>query len=274
MKYSFGLRGHDIADNFDDMCSVASNNNICEIQFAMAKTIKDINFYSVGYNTEISERVRKKLNENNLKVSVMGCYINPVNQDIKLLEKDLNLFKNFLLYAKDFEATVIGTETGSMGNITYTHSKENYLFFLNNLSPLICKAEDIGVMIGVEPVWYDTISSPIVMNRMLKDAKSENIGVILDVANMISEDNRDKQCDVISQAFELFADKIKTIHLKDFTFENGEKKIVLAGTGELDINYLFDKIEEYDVDCQFILDETRIEDYNQSLRMIKSILNI
>jgi len=65
---------------------------------------------------------------------------------------------------------------------------------------------------------------------------------------------------------------IKIIHLKDFTFEKGEKKFAIAGTGELDIQYLFRKIEEYNVLCKVIIDETKIEYYNDSVRNIKSLM--
>ena len=49
MDYEFGLRGHDIADNFEDMCKNAREAGINKLQFAMAKTMPDINFDKLGY---------------------------------------------------------------------------------------------------------------------------------------------------------------------------------------------------------------------------------
>ena len=272
MKYTFGLRGHDIADNFETMCENAKINNINELQFAMAKTIKDINFFQFGYNPNFSSEIAKKLSEYNLKVAVLGCYINPVDPDKEALAPSLRLFSDFISYARDFNTTVIGTETGFNGDIKNTWSEENYKFFLENFCPLINKAEDNNVTIGIEPVRHFTISSPSKMRRMLDDVKSKNIGVILDVANMIAKENKDEQHTIIDQSFELLADKIKVIHLKDFTIENGWNKYAKIGTGELDVKYLFHKVEEYNVDCHFILDATNIKYYAESLKTLEQLI--
>ena len=61
MKYTFGLRGHDIADNFDDMCRVAKNSGIKKLQFALAKTVNDVNFDTIGYDSELSFKIKKQL---------------------------------------------------------------------------------------------------------------------------------------------------------------------------------------------------------------------
>ncbi len=273
MEYSFGLRGHDLADNFEDMCAVAKKNNINELQFAMAKTIKDIDFYEFGYNPSFSLKIKNKLSEFDLKVDVLGCYINPVNPDREALDRALRLFENFICYAKDFKASVIGTETGVNGDINNTWSEENYRYFLENISPLVRKAEDNGVIIGIEPVRHFTISSPNKAKRMLDDLKSRNVSIILDVANLIAMENRGQQYLIIDQAFELLADKIKVIHLKDFTFENGQNKYAMLGDGELDIKYLFSKIKEYNVPCQFILDATNVVNYTVSVKRIEEILS-
>lgn len=273
MEYTFGLRGHDIADGFQQMCSVARDNNVKELQFAMAKTINDINFNDFGYNTDFSAKIKNQLNEYGLSVDVLGCYINPVNADRKELDKALKLFGDFIPYARDFNATVIGTETGSNGDLKNTWSEENYKFFLDNFCPLVQKAEDYGVTIGIEPLRFFTISSPTKMKRMIDDVKSENLGVILDISNMIEIENRKDQHLIIDQSFDLFADKIKVIHLKDFMFDKNEKKITLVGAGELDVKYLFDKIKTFNVSCQFILDETRVEDYSESLIRIENLLS-
>lgn len=257
MEFDFGLRGHDIADNFEDICNIADENHISQLQFALAKTMNDIDFDKLGYDYQLSDMIKNRLKQCNLNVAVLGCYINPVNQDKTILEKDLKRFENFLYYAKDFNANVIGTETGMAGTIEYTRSEENYKQFLRNLIPLVTRAEELNLTIGIEPVLQYTIYSPIIMKRMIDDIKTENLGVILDVSNMMGIENRMEQHRIINQSFELFSDRIKIIHLKDFTFEKGKKKFAIAGTGELDIQYLFRKTEEYNVSCRVILDETK-----------------
>ena len=181
MNYKFGLRGHDIADNFEDMCRIASEKGIEKLQFAMAKTITDTNFDELGYDKAFSLKVKEKLEAHNLHVSVLGCYIDPIAQDEKVLKTQLDRFRSFLYYGRDFGANVIGTETGAKATKEETHSEENYQYFLNNMTPLIREAEKIGVTVGIEPVYAGTIFLPERMKRMIDDVNSDNLGVILGV---------------------------------------------------------------------------------------------
>ena len=272
MNYSFGLRGHDLADNFNDMCINAKKNGITKLQFAMAKTVNDVNFDTVGYDKELSEKIKKQLDEYGLHVSVLGCYINPVAGDKEVLETQLRRFKNFIHYAKDFGADVIGTETGAKPTYEEAHSEENYLYFLENLRPLVKEAEALGVTIGIEPVYAGTIYSPQRMQRLIEDISSDSLGVILDVSNMTYPETRHMQCDIINDSFDLFGDKIKAIHLKDFVFEDGKKRFTVAGTGELMTELIFDRIASLSHVPEIILDETKLELYEDSLISLKNIL--
>ena len=59
-NYNFGLRGHDIANNFSDMCIQAHEHGIKLLQLALAKTVTDVNFDIVGYDKELSARIKKQ----------------------------------------------------------------------------------------------------------------------------------------------------------------------------------------------------------------------
>lgn len=273
MDYIFGLRGHDIADNFEDMCKNAKNSGVKKLQFAIAKTMNDINFDEIGYDAELSAKVKKQLDEYDLHVSVLGCYINPVDNDPDSLNTQLTRFKNFLSYAKDFNAEVIGTETGWQKTLEEAHGEENYQRILENLRPLVKEAERLGVTIGIEPVYAGTIYCPQRMRRLLDDLDSDNVGVILDVSNMTYPQTRHMQCDIINDSFDLFGDRIKAIHLKDFTFDEEEKKsFAVAGTGELMTELIFDRLAGLKHMPELVLDETKLSLYEESLSSLKNIL--
>lgn len=273
MDYTFGLRGHDIADNFKDMCTNAKNSGIKKLQFAIAKTVNDVNFDETGYDAELSAKIKEQLDIHDLHVSVLGCYINPVDANKEALETQLTRFKNFLHYAKDFSADVIGTETGWQASLEETHSEENYLHIVENLRPIVEEAEKLGVTVGIEPVYANTIYCPQRMRRLLDDINSENLGVILDVSNMTYPQTRHMQCDIINDSFDLFGDKIKAIHLKDFTFDGDKKSFAVAGTGELMTELIFDRLAALDHTPEIILDETKLSLYNDSLISLKNILD-
>lgn len=268
----FGLRGHDIADDFEGMCQLAEQAGIQNLQFAMAKTMQEIDFDAIGYDEALSERVKKKLNEHGLKVSVLGCYIHPVHPDEEVCKAQLKRFGAFIRYAKDFEARVIGTETGFFSDLSYTHSEENYQNFLRNIRPLVQLAEQVGVTIGIEPVWLNTIYSVERMKRLLEDVDSENLAVILDVSNLMHPENLAEQKQMITKAFELFGERIYAVHVKDFRFVDGKKEFAPAGTGELEIKHLFRHIAGLKTTPELILDEMKLNYYAESKERLEALL--
>lgn len=272
MKYSFGLRGHDIGDNFDEMCENAKNAGIKKLQFAMAKTVCNVNFDEIGYDSALSAKIKQQLDRYDLHVSVLGCYINPVSPDKASLNTQLTRFRNFLHYAKDFGADAVGTETGYLPSLEEAHSEENYLTLVENLRPLVREAEKLGVTIGIEPVYVMAIHSPQRMKRLLDDLNSDNVGVILDVSNLTHAQTRHMQSDIIQDSFDLFGDRIKAIHLKDFTFEGDKKSFAVAGTGELMTELIFDRIGMLKHTPEIILDETKLALYEDSLTSLVNII--
>lgn len=271
--YLFGLRGHDVANDFENMCINAKKHGVKNLQFALAKTVTDVDFDSVGYDKELSLKIKDALVKNDLKVSVLGCYINPVETNEDSLKLMLKRFENFIYYAKDFGACVIGTETGSRGSIESTRSEENYKFFVENLKPLVKIAEEANVTIGIEPVWQFTVYSAEVMKRVLDEINSPNLGVIFDLSNIMTADRVAQQDDIINEAFDLLGDKIKAVHVKDFVFEGEQKHFAVTGEGQMNLKLLFERIGMLSKKPEIILDESPLSTYERALENLKKILN-
>ncbi len=279
-NFELGLRAHDIADNFSDMCTLANENNVINLQFALAKTVSDVNFDEVGYDANLSKKIKTELDNHKLSVSVLGCYINPIAENEELQKSQLKRFENFIDYAKDFDATVIGTETGVLVcadnphkvDIERTHSEETYQLFLKNLKPLVKKAERLGVTVGIEPVWECPICTPKVMKRLIDDINSDNQEAILDISNMINLENHTKQRDMIDEAFELFGEKIRIIHLKDFIIDEKGKRFAAAGTGDLEIAHMFKRIDALKKKPEIILDGLPLASYKETVERLKGII--
>ena len=235
----FGLRGHDISQNgLEETCRIAAENNVTHLQLALAKTVSDVDFDEIGYTPDLSDSYKKTLNKYNISVSVLGCYIDPINKNPDIRNSQLKRFHNFINYARDFNATVIGTETGMCNNFT-----EDYNVLLNGLIPLVEYAEETGVTIGIEPVWCHTISSVDKTCQLLSDIGSDSVGIIFDPVNLITAENYKMQRDIISDMLDKLSDKIKIVHIKDFKIQNGKPVSALTGTGELDLAHLFYEIK-------------------------------
>ncbi len=280
MKYEFGLRGHDIGNTLDEMCENAKKYGVKNLQFALARTCNDINFDEVGFNEEIAKKIKSKLDEYNLHVSVLGCYIDPISNDDAFRTSQLKRFENFISYAKYFDADMIATETGVYwtedGKFSEeTWSEEAYQRLLSGLKPLSKIAEEKGVMMAVEMVYITPMKSPERLRRLLDDINSPNVGALLDMSNLIYPDTRNDQCDIMSDAFDLLGNDLLGIHLKDFTHdENGNKAFALAGSGELLTEMLFDRIASLKKLPEIILDETPVKDYAQTLEILEDVLAV
>ncbi len=256
-KFTFGMRGHDLGENFAQVCENAKKNDITTLQFAPAKTMSDVNFDAVGYDEGVAERMASGLKEYDLSVSVLGCYINPIAAEG--LEGQLRRFESFIPYAKATNATVIGTETGWSANLEEIHSAATYSRFIKSMERLLPVAEKYNVNIGIEPVWHSTIYSVEVMKQLLDYFKSENLCVILDPVNIINCENYVRQNEIMDMAVELLGDKIKSFHLKDYLYENGGIKRVPVGLGQIDIAYCLKKLCELNTIPNIMLDEMPLE---------------
>lgn len=268
----FGMRGHDIGNSFDEMLENATKHEVPNLQFALAKTVSDVKFDEVGYDKEISKKIADKLSEHNLTVSVLGCYINPIDRNESSLETQLTRFENFIRYAKDFNAHIIATETGALATMEETRSEENYQFLLKNIKRLVAVAEKEGVTMAIEPVNIFTIYSPQTMRRLLDDVNSDNLKVIFDLSNLITADNTDEQYKLIDDAFDLLGNNIYAVHIKDYTVEDGIKKFAVAGSGMYDIKYLFEKMNKLSTLPHIILDEIPLVHYKEAKENIENLI--
>ena len=183
--------------------------------------------------------------------------------------------------AKRYKETVPYLENNLLE--TWTHNKtiqkaiESFriskMRFVNNLKPLVAFAEECGVTVGIEPVWQCPISSPQVMKRLLDDIPSDNLAVIFDLSNLMNRDVYLKQRQIMDDAFALFGDKIKVVHVKDFVIKEFDRAVPVFGTGLLDIKYLFSKIQELDTMPELIMDDMRLSDYDECTAFLRKLLS-
>ncbi len=233
-----GIRGHDLKT-----CGVKKTAEKCEsidfeyLQLVFEKTIP--NFEQGKFSEKYAEQIKRELGD--IKVAVLGSYINPSDPDEKQLENELSAFKEKIHYASILKPIVVGTETGIYIE-GKTHTKEAYQYLLKNIKELVKEAEKYDVSVGIEGVHLFVINSPEVMKRLIDDVDSTNIKVIFDPCNLINEENYLNQDEMINSMFDLLSDKIAVFHAKDFVIENGSIKLVLPGEGLLNYELIFKRL--------------------------------
>ena len=67
---------------------------------------------------------------------------------------------------------------------------------------------------------------------------------LFDLVGFLDYDNIDKQHELMDMYFDTFRDKIRLVHLKDMDIVDCKKTIVPVGTGKIDFDYMFKKLNE------------------------------
>ncbi|MCR5007498.1 MAG: sugar phosphate isomerase/epimerase [Oribacterium sp.] len=236
----FGMRVHDICGKgtVTEVLDKVQDLGIKYIQLAMSKSFSEVDTSVGHYNAGLGDYVGEECRKRDIHVSILGCYINPAHPDEEKRMLEVQRFIEHLKYSKRMGADMVGTETGrahpDMKIVPETYTEENYQRVLDSFKRIRDAAEKLGVMVGVEGVFNHTLHSPEMMRRFLDDIDSVNFDVILDSVNLIKpeyEKDPAGQNAIIKKAFDLYGDRITTLHLKDGVFKDNDQRFRHPGEG-------------------------------------------
>lgn len=266
--FSVGMRAHDLKkQGFLSLVEAIKRNDIKNIQLAFSKAIDDIDFSLGNFNAGLANYIGTTLRENGIHVPVLGCYINPIEKNpIKRME-EVNKFKEHLLYAKYIGADMVGTETGN----SPAHSEDDYKTLLESMREIVQTAEKLGVMVGVEGVFTHTLNNPKTIKRFLMDINSPNVSIIFDPVNMSGD--IESQRKMMSEAMELYGERISVMHIKDFDVIDGIKREAPIGEGKFDYAYLFELLKAKKPYITMLLEASNEERYARDVAFLKDIYN-
>jgi len=91
--------------------------------------------------------------------------------------------------------------------------------------------------------------------------------------NYIHIDNYRKLNDIIDEAYDSFGDKIAIVHAKDFVIHNNTIVQVPLGTGLMDYDKLFARIEEEEREIDIIIEELTDKDLIEGIAFLRAKAN-
>ncbi|MDR2534500.1 MAG: sugar phosphate isomerase/epimerase [Treponema sp.] len=237
-----GLRAHDYGPlPPEQLADTLTAFKPASIQLALSKAFP-IAPGPGGLSPGYAKKIRQVFEHRHISIAVLGCYINPVHPDPEERNLMLRRFEEHLRFARDFDCSIVGTETGSLNPDCSWHpdtqKPETFDVFCSSLERLLNTAEKCGALVGIEPVAdQHTIDSIERMSLILERFPSPSLKVIYDPVNLIPQKGLDQsQNAFFTQAFDVFGDHIAAIHAKDFRIDQGKKRGDLpSGTG--DLNY-------------------------------------
>ncbi len=203
---------------------------------ALSKVISENSVAPSALTPGYAMYLRRLFDKNGLDCAVLGCYLNLANPDPAQLRQIQDKYMANIRFAAHLGAGVVGTETGAP-NTAYQFeeacwNEESLQTFIKNLRPVVKYAEQMGVLMAIEPVVRHIVCNPVRARRVLDEIDSPNLRIILDPVNLLETYNYEKQDEILDEAVELLGRDVAVLHVKDFIIENGKLVSVPVGQGQ------------------------------------------
>ena len=205
---------------------------------ALAKVISEFPTTDEALTPGLAMYIKNVFAKNHVDIAVLGCYLNLANPNPEKLAQITHRYMAHLRFASWLGCGVVGTETGAP-NETYTHvpechGEEALQTFITNLRPVVKYAEQMGVVMAIEPVWKHIVCNPKRARRVLDEIGSPNLQIILDPVNLLDICNYKDQVAIVDEAIDVLGPDVAMVHLKDFVVEEDKLVSVGAGLGQMD----------------------------------------
>lgn len=234
-----GIRLHDTKKlPFEERIADVSQLGFQCGHLALAKVINEFPTTDEALTPGLAMYLRNVFAANHVDIAVLGCYLNLANPNPEKLAQITHRYMAHIRFASWLGCGVVGTETGAP-NESYTHvpechGEEALQTFIKNLRPVVRYAEQMGVVMAIEPVWKHIVCNPVRARRVLDEINSPNLQIILDPVNLLDICNYKDQVAIVDEAIELLGPDVAMVHLKDFVVEGDKLVSVGAGLGQMD----------------------------------------
>ncbi len=272
----FGIRLHDaINAPLEERLAAVKEQGFECCHLALSKVISENSVADSALTPGYAMYLRRLFDKYGLDVAVLGCYLNLANPDENQLKAIQNKYLANIRFAAHLGAGVVGTETGAP-NVEYKFeeacwSEEALELFIKNLRPVVKYAEQMGVLIAIEPVVRHIVCNPVRARRVLDEINSPNLRIILDPVNLLEIYNYEKQDEILDEAVELLGKDVAVLHVKDFAIRDGKLVSVPVGQGQCHWERVIPYMKKEKPFMHATLEDTKPDNAVAALRYIKDL---
>ena len=243
------------------------------------------------WNEEYISSFSSAFERHNVQIGVIGCYINPVNPDEELRQKEMKRFETSLRLSKAFKCRVVGTETGSLtldnSYSTKTTSNKVLSRFYNSLDYMLEQAIKYDAVCAIEPVAKQhTICSLERSAALLDKFKDDHLKIIYDPINLLpfigltEEDgavletpSNEAVEKYVSKALDIFGTRLAAIHCKDFRLNEEGYKIwnIPSPHGVFNWSIVFNQLRQRNIDVPILLEDLNPQTVASDLLALKQL---
>lgn len=271
---NLGIRAHDLGPaDIDTLTDRINDYGLKHVQLAVKKSFPEV-FNSYDKLTPgVANYYGTKFADAGIKISILGSYVNIVDQDPDKRKQALADFTTHLRLSDEFKASMVATETGSVGNgfTEDNFTEEAFVETVDSVKKMVKDAEIFGTTVAIEPGINHPLYTAKLAKRLIDEVDSPNLKLILDCANLMLPSNHDRQEEVIEEAFDLLGDHIIAMHVKDYIIKDDHVEIVPVGTGEMNYERIM-KFAKYEKPYLFVsLEATREPELADSIKLLKDV---
>lgn len=264
-----GIRLHDTKElPFEERIADVHALGFACGHLALSKVIREFSTADEALTPGLAMYIKNVFARNQVDIAVLGCYLNLANPNQEQLKKAMNRYMAHVRFASWLGCGVVGTETGTP-NETYSyvpecHGEEALRTFIGNLRPIVKYAEQMGVVMAIEPVWRHIVSNPGRARRVLDEIASPNLQIILDPVNLLDISNYQDQEAIVEEAIDVLGPDVAMVHLKDFMPVEGKLEAMACGLGRMKYQTVLKFIKERKPWVHVTLENTKPENNRQT----------
>ncbi|MBQ1482210.1 MAG: sugar phosphate isomerase/epimerase [Erysipelotrichaceae bacterium] len=273
MRIKLGIRGHDVPgapfETIDEFVSSYKNFDLDYLQLVYKKAFRNFEM-DPKFLLELSE----KLKENDIRVAMIGAYFNMIHPDEEKRLNGIEYFKQCMETASVFGCDIVGSETGSANGDKWTyndynHTKEAHERVAETVKGLKYYGNSFRCRPVIEGAWAHTVYDPDQLADLIDE--TQIFDVTVDVYNYLNIENYRNADAIFDRCLDLFKDKIRIYHVKDFNVVDG--KLVQCGIGQGIMNwqYFIPRIMKETPDAVLILEGVTGKDIQPSIEFIRRI---
>lgn len=262
---NIAVRGHDVlgVSTFEDLAAQMQQYGVHGVQLALPVQFPEL---CEQINPGMGQCARRALARHDASVAVLGCYMNMIHPDPAKRELLLRRFEAYLRNARFFGAPVVASETGSVQEVPNVVDERNftdevYSETRNVIARLVAYGERMNTVVGIEPGINHPIYSVERTRQLLDEIDSPYLGVVFDPTALVYAGNYCNQVDYAKKGFDLFADRIVAVHLRDYRIAEGQEQVQSCNNGEgmLQTETMLNLVNEYRPMVSVVFEETKGE---------------
>ena len=257
---NIGIRLHDTAPGtLAERLGFAKAQGFSCAHLAMSKAIDGFSMQDAPrlLTDELAAEVKGAFAAKGMECAVLGCYLNLANPNEEERARTQEIYKAHLRFGKLIGAKVVGSETYALKTTVFsdgpaTQSEEAFQLFMKAFRPVVKWAEEYDEVMAIEPVCTHIISTPERAERMLEEAHSDHVKIILDAVNLVSNGTVDQAESIIREAVHRLGDQVRVLHMKDFAVNpdkplNEQVDFRPCGMGTMYYSDLLPLAKQYDL---------------------------